>query len=48
MTMLLSADGPPMSTEDQLAQLQKILLRFLSMEMSMMVDDLKEPQLLRD
>ena len=37
-----------MSNEDQLAQLQKILPHSFSMEMSMRVDDFKEPQLLRD
>ena len=37
-----------MSNEDQLAQLQKILPHSLSMEMSMRVDDFKEPQLLRE
>ena len=48
MAMFLSADGAPMSNEDQLAQLQKILPHLLSMEMSMRVDDFKELQLLRD
>ena len=48
MTMRLAADGAPMSNEDRLAQLQKILLHSLTMEMSMRVDDFKEPRLLRE
>ena len=38
----------PVSGEDQLAQLQKILLRSLSMEMSVRADDFKKPEHFRE
>ena len=41
MIIFLAASGAPMSNEDQLARLQKILPHSLSMEMSMRVDDFK-------
>ena len=48
MTLFLQLMGSPMSDEEQLAQLQKILHRSPSMEMSVRVIDFKEPLLFRE